>query len=1091
MLGNTMNGEPKLKKISDGMKIEPEEIKDRKSALEHLDKKYITEVNDLVRQVRKITESLPKKIVLSGKRTESIRRLLTLQANAEAAYDWISKDFKATQAKIDAASNNRCKKLREDCNRNKQAIVDKKEENIKKKKQEIDKENMAYTAYVSKMVSAQKKKYSELETHCDEQIKGAIANWEKEFEKSRASFVSYMEEQYPSAKMNAWINKFWYHPQRVEDYSRIAESENLNVLIGMATVDITDWVSGRTGSVVRKVLTNYITLFGRNRQQANESYKANKILLPYCISIEKGDSLMLFHDDDSDERAKLMVNGMAIRIMRSVPPCTMRFTLFDAAGMRTYGALKALDPALLNNPSEPMVKSLVMAESRQHDDMTKSLSDMEKALSEIESQLNNYSSIREFNNANPLSRQIYRPLLMASYPYGFDEENLRTLNKLIADCSRLGFFLIASCPDRAWNEADKNCQSVLKEIYSRTINLRIEKSGTIRVLGCSSAIEKSAAISIYAVPKKDAVDEIIEDIRKRSVEASRVEIRFTDAKGIMPSKNNWFTGESKDGVSVPVGYMAGGQPFSIQFDGIHVNTIIMGNTGTGKTNFLHVLLMNMMLRYDPSVVMIYLIDFKYGTDFSIYTQYNLPNFKTIGINSDPEFALEMLKSIEKEHVNRANKMGSRYHKISEYNADHPEDRINRIIVIIDELYVLSQKADDSIRKDILDTINNMVHQDRAFGIHFVLCGQDLDTIDKFDTINSQCSTKIALKCNDDRVRTMMDDAAVDLMHSIDSTDRGACIFSISKEAAPHTAHFAVIDTKSQAGLLEEIHNHYLDAGVMTDVKIMLTNVKDNPNHPLQMFVSDGYVSDIGSRLFVGEPVSCEREVNLHPAGNLWIAGGYLSDEGLKAGESAMFYIAYSLLLQKLQNKGTTIICTDCEDAPMRSIDDEERDIAGQLTSSFREFFTYGGADQCTGMLSSLLDELEKRKADPGRCADSIWWMLIKPEMISKLIDNSNFTIELKELLMDGPKYNIHTVLRSYDVKKAGKLQVENFFDDRLCLEMNSDDMRFVTGRDVKKELVGYKALLAGNRSMSIRLYDTPDKAWINQLFARLNSIIKK
>jgi len=1093
LLGNTLSGKSKFEQIKKEIKLESITVSERSVAISCVSKDVEQDAQRLIGKIREITESLPKKIVFNKKRTEAIKDLLQLQLNAKVALHWLENSIKDLQAKKTIDSDKRCQRLREECNQNKQNLIDKREAELQRLRKEIEKENNGYNAYISKLVTAHQQKEKEQANYFDTQISGATINWKNELEKCSNSFISYMEEQYPSARMNAWINQFWYHPRNVEDYSRIPEEVYLNVLIGMAKVDISNWVNGEQGRYVSKVLTNYIALFGRNVEQANKSFKEHKIVLPYTISIERGTSLLLLHDDASDERAKMMINAISIRMLRSVPACMMRFLLFDAAGMGTFGSLKALDPANIINPTEPTVKSFVIAEGRKHSDMAQQLSETEISLSDIESQLNNYNSIREFNNNNPLSKQIYRPLLMTNYPYGFEEEELRTLNKLISDCSKLGFSFLGVQPDRALANVKVETKPILNEIEQRVINLRVENNrSSLKVVNSNSITEKNVDLFLYGLPTQDKVKDIISDIRQKSVAASKILIKFVDANEIMPDRVDWYKEKGEGGIIVPVGYLEGGQPFKIQFDDMHINTVIMGNIRSGKSNLLHILMMNTMLRYAPEEVRIHLIDFKYGLDFRIYTQYNLPNFKTIGINSDPEFALDIIKNLVKEQQDRAIRMGSKYHKISEYNADHPNEKINRIILIIDELYVLSERAEDEIKKDILQTLNVLVHQNGAFGIHLVLCGQDLDKIDNFETISHQCSTRIALKCGDEQVKMLMDEAGVARMHSIDLTDQGAGVFSITGGANPQIEHTAYISAEEQDRLLAEIHKHYIDNNVITDVKIMLTKIADNPNHPLQMFISNGILPDNNGELMIGAPISAERTVNLHPQGNLWIAGGNVSEESSNAGESILFFAAYSLLLEKLRSSKISILCTNCADQPTRNVEDEEKDLIGQLSSSYKELFTYSRSEECVKTLASLMDEMDCRKVDINRCGNAVWWFLVKPEIIPDLFDNSNFVIEFKDLLLNGPKYNIHIILWNYDIKMAQKMQIDKMlFSNRVCLEMNSEDVKFVNGSELKPGPKGYKAILIGNRSMRIRVYDIPDGMWMNQLFARIDSIISK
>ncbi len=1094
-MGTTWTGESKLEKIRQNLNIQTT-INSEKKALEALDTNVQNVALDLRTELVRMPYGMIDKVAYALSKTDNIENLLRLSAAADKAITFLEKHRAGEQKQQKAVSDKKCSDKRAECNKKKQVIAKKRDDTVKELKNEIVKVQEQFQSQSAQMAANYQTNRSQQEKHYAQQIANAKTRWQQEIKKCHEKFVTDMEIQYPSKNMNAWLNQFWYHPKSVEDYNKI-NSLQLNALIGLATVNISGWYKGETGKYIREVLTKYICLFGRNREQAIKSYHEGKILLPYSLSIEEGDSLLLSFEEGADTRAKAMLNAIGMRLLRSVPACMMRFQLFDANGIGAFGRLMSLDPAIGNNPSEPIVKSFAIGDGGKvhssHRDIAEQISETKITMDDLSRQLTNYNSIREFNEKNPLSKQIYRPILMMNFPMGLEEKEVRMLNAMKMDCSKWGFSMIMAQPDKAVDSLKPEFKTAIEELRKNVICIRMGATGALHVINSISVVERNAQISLYGLPDQTQTAAIAVEIRKQSVEASRVLIEFSDAKEICPERNRWFTQRADDGIVIPVGYLDGGQPFKLQFDDKHVHTIVMGNTGSGKTNLLHVLMTNMMLRYAPEEVMIYLIDFKYGLDFRMYTQYNLPNFKTISINNDPEFALAMLQNLEKEQEERSMLMGSRYKKISEYNAANPNNRMNRIVLIVDELYELAKKASDDVQKSILKKIDSFAHQTRAFGIHMIVCGQDLDKIENFETIKNQCTTRLALHCGDEQVKMLMDEAGVVRMHTIDATDQGACVFSLSGGSNPQIEHTTYLDSGKQDMFLSEIHKHYLDKQQMTNVKVLLTKVSDNPNHPLQMFVNNGYIPNLmNNRLLVGEPIAMERELRLFPTGNLWLTGGNVNDEAMMAGQSVMFFGALSLLTAKLKQNNLEMICTNCNDQPMRSVEEEETDLIGQMTSNYQAFFKYSTGENLKNVLRFLLQELDERRGGTKSAKKAIWWFLVRPEVEQTVMDDSNVIIDLKELLQIGPKYNIHVVLWNADIKLAQKMQLDRtLFKERICLEMNSEDSKQVNGSELKPAPSGFKAILVGNNTMRFRVYDLPDGKWMNMLFERLNGILNK
>lgn len=1088
ILGTTLLGKNKLQQILANQTIDGN-VSGLAEANALLNSDCVLQARNLCEEIISITESLPKKVIFHIRRTKRICSLAELSAKLESAQKLVETQFVAEYKGLQAKSNERRKQYRAMSNNKKEEIINRRDKYIAAQTKEISNAQADYQKSSASMQAAHTSKCEQQSKHYANQIAIARKNWNDQLAKTSTLFVKQMEENFPANRFNGWMRQFWMHPRNVEDYSKIRSSQ-MNMLMGVAEVDISAWYRGDSAETIKMVLTKYMWLFGTNKESATKAYFQGKWVLPYSISIENGVSLLLSHDSQSEERVKAIINSVGMRLLRSVPACMMRFQLFDADGIGAFGRLMALDPANGNNPSEAIVKSIAIGESgKVHaTDISKQIEETKILMDDLATQLTNYSSIREFNEKYPLSKQIYRPILMMNFPSGLKDTDIKMLTAMSQNCNKWGFSMVLAQPDKEKNAIKPEMQRFVNDLYKTVIYMRVDANVKhLNVENPSTRTEKNAKIFLYGLPDSSSMDAIAAEIREKSVEASRVKINFAEAKGICPEDHQRFRQKADAGIEIPVGYLDGGQPFRIQFDDKHVHSIIMGNTGSGKTNLLHVMMTNLMLRYDPSEVMIYLIDFKYGLDFRVYTQYNLPNFKSISITNDPEFALAMLEHLEDEQKKRSAWMGSRYQKISDYNADHPNNKMNRIVLIIDELYELVKQAPDEIQKKIIHKIDSFAHQWRAFGMHMVVSGQDLDKIDKFDTIKNQCTTRLALHCEDEQVKLLMSDEGVARMHTIDSTDQGACVFSLANGKNPQIQHTALLASEQQERFLKEIHERYLSRKIITDVKVLLTRVSDNPNHRLQMFIDKGYLPDANNnKMYVGDPVSLDRELNFHPQENVWIAGGSISELAGNAANSLMMFAVLSMTMQRLKDGNTDIYCTNFNDHPMRSVEDEENDRFGQLTSNFPAIYKYSDGSRFVSILRCLLTELDERRAGTKSTNKAIWWFIARPELLSTSNGMNNIVIDLKELLQIGPRYNVHVVLWSGDVKKAQALQLnKTLFKERVCMEMSPEESKLVNGEDMKPMPTGFKAILIGQNAMRFRVYDLPDGKWMNSLFNRL------
>ena len=230
-------------------------------------------------------------------------------------------------------------------------------------------------------------------------------------------------------------------------------------------------------------------------------------------------------------------------------------------------------------------------------------------------------------------------------------------------------------------------------------------------------MERGSRVIFYPAPDHQVLLEMKEKLRKETEKASGNKIDFEQAKEICPPQGRTLPGTGGRRRGGSIGYLDGGETCRIIFDDARVHTIINGDTGSGKTNLLHILITNILLRYPPEEVQMYLIDFKHGTEFRKYINYNLPSFQAISICNEPEFALQILQAVRKELDDRVHKFGNTITNIRSYNQNAGK-RLPRIILILDELYELvmeakASKAVSNVREQVMRLMQGFSIQARG------------------------------------------------------------------------------------------------------------------------------------------------------------------------------------------------------------------------------------------------------------------------------------------------------------------------------------------------------------------------------------------
>lgn len=186
------------------------------------------------------------------------------------------------------------------------------------------------------------------------------------------------------------------------------------------------------------------------------------------------------------------------------------------------------------------------------------------------------------------------------------------------------------------------------------------------------------------------------------------------------------------------------------------NILISGAAGKGKSNLIEVMIHSLCCRYSPDELELYLLDFKDGLTFKPYGAVAerswLPHARMLGIESERDVGLAVLKDLEEERKRRAimfrNSTVGGIHDYESYRKAFPNEKLPRIVLVIDEYQKLFD-INDEISSEASDLLENLVRQGRASSIHIVLASQSITgtvgLLGKDERIYAQFPVRIALQ----------------------------------------------------------------------------------------------------------------------------------------------------------------------------------------------------------------------------------------------------------------------------------------------------------------------------------------------------------
>lgn len=186
-------------------------------------------------------------------------------------------------------------------------------------------------------------------------------------------------------------------------------------------------------------------------------------------------------------------------------------------------------------------------------------------------------------------------------------------------------------------------------------------------------------------------------------------------------------------------------------------TFLVGNTSSGKSSLLHLMILSMAYFYAPDEIELYLADFKTdGTNAPEFSKYikntdednlYIPHIKYLSLKSKTENVLDLFDLINSLHNKRTEQYrGAGVSDMKEYNMlpDVKNGKLPKMpfaLFIIDEYNQMFNDSDMNLK--ISGIIANLIKKVRASGIGIIFSGQSIASDLTSETI-SQTKNRIVL-----------------------------------------------------------------------------------------------------------------------------------------------------------------------------------------------------------------------------------------------------------------------------------------------------------------------------------------------------------
>ena len=432
-----------------------------------------------------------------------------------------------------------------------------------------------------------------------------------------------------------------------------------------------------------------------------------------------GQNFVINYTNKTAEKAQGRLNQLIVDILLSLPGRSFNLHFVDLA-------FSAQASFLTRNLNEKLYGKLISSPNDWNQLKDELRAKMAKSLEE-------YGDVTKYNESKSKVLVPYDVVVVTDYQKCLND--MRDIDALFENGHKGGIYFVLM--NNLDSKSDRDIDSLLAlENFYQTLDADSYGNYT------KDAIIRCTPILDNPILAKACFNYINEGAELPQVEAASVDYGEMTSGGF----------EKIDkAMVIPVGSSEQGELVDFTLDTVsHIHCFIIGQSGTGKSVFLHDVIIGAMSKYSPEELELYLMDFKIGgVEFNRYK--NEKHVKALLVdNSDIQITLEILRDISNKMRERGKLLrASGVSNIVEYNQVNPDKKMPRIVFIADECHVMfptMNSKEAKLYREISEILSKIAKEGRSQGVHLVLATQTIAQAEIPSEVINNISDFYLLKC---------------------------------------------------------------------------------------------------------------------------------------------------------------------------------------------------------------------------------------------------------------------------------------------------------------------------------------------------------